>query len=80
MLALGKQPKEAEETFYVAADVKLFLSSLQAGVISPLEHTKRPLRAATMLRALECVRLIRLKQPSIRVGGSSAKHPILHAP
>jgi hypothetical protein len=31
MLALGKQPSEEEETFYVATDVKLFLSSLRAG-------------------------------------------------
>jgi hypothetical protein len=55
MLALGKHRKQAEEeeTFYVSADVKLFLSSL---------------RAATMLRALACVRRIRLKPPSIRVG------------
>jgi hypothetical protein len=30
-LALGKQPSEEEETFYVATDVKLFLSSLRAG-------------------------------------------------
>jgi hypothetical protein len=53
MLALGKQPEEEEETFYVGADVKLFLSSL---------------RATTVPRALACVRLISLKPPSIRVG------------
>jgi hypothetical protein len=54
LLALGKdKPPHEEETFYVGADVKLFLSSL---------------RAATVLRALECVRRIRLKPPSIRVG------------
>jgi hypothetical protein len=57
-----------EETFYVDADVKLSLSSLRAEAISPLEHTKRSLRAATVPRALECVRLISLKPPSIRVG------------
>jgi hypothetical protein len=44
---------QEEETFYVGADVKLFLSSL---------------RAATVPRALECVRLSSLKPPSIRVG------------
>jgi hypothetical protein len=57
-----------EETFYVGADVKLFLSSLRVEAIAPLEHTKRSLRAATVPRALECVRLIGLKPPSIRVG------------
>jgi hypothetical protein len=68
MLGLGKTTSGEEETFYVPADVKLFLSSLRAEAISPLEHTKRPLRVATVLRALECVRRIRLKRPSIRVG------------
>jgi hypothetical protein len=53
MLSLGKGHTGEEETFYVAVDVKLFLSSL---------------RAATVPRALECVRLIRLTPPSIRVG------------
>jgi hypothetical protein len=69
MLALGTQQQPpAEETFYVGADVKLFLSSLRAEAISPLAHTKRSLRAATVPRALECVRLSSLKPPSIRVG------------
>jgi hypothetical protein len=69
MLAMGKKLlTNEEETFYVGADVKLFLSSLRAEAISPFEHTKRSLRAATVLRALACVRLIRLKPPSIRVG------------
>jgi hypothetical protein len=53
MLAQGKSLTHEEETFYVAADVKRALSSL---------------RAATVPRALECVRLIRRKPPAIRVG------------
>jgi hypothetical protein len=68
MLALGTPPSEEEETFYVGADVKLFLPSLRAAVISALKHPKRSLRAAAVPRALACVRLIRLKPPSIRVG------------
>jgi hypothetical protein len=37
LLALGKhQPPQEEETFYVATDVKLFLSALRAGRSLPL--------------------------------------------
>ena len=68
IVPLGTQPSEAEETFYVGAEVKLFLSSLQAKAISPLEQTKRSRRAATVPRALECVRLIGLKPPALRGG------------
>jgi hypothetical protein len=50
------------------ADVKRFLSSLRAKAISPLEHPKRSLRAATVPRALACVRRLRLKPPALRVG------------
>jgi hypothetical protein len=64
----GKTTEGEEETFYVGADVKLFLSALRAEAIWPLAPTKRPLRAATVLRALEGVRRIRLTRPSLRVG------------
>jgi hypothetical protein len=65
---VGLKLANKEETFYVGAAVKLFLSPLRAEAISPLEHTKRSLRAAAVPRALEGVRLIRLKPPAIRVG------------
>src|SRR5262245_35785787 len=71
MLALGKRVSNLKRRrpSMLPLMSSFFLSFRQAEAISPLANIKRPLRVATVLRALACVRRIRLKRPSIRVGG-----------
>ena len=69
MLSLDNSHSHEEETFYVAAIVKLFLSSLRSeGTLSPREcHMTSP-AGALCWGLSECVRLTRLKRPSSRAG------------
>ena len=58
-----------EETFYVAAVVKLFLSSLRSEALLAFRAYQTTAPANDLCWGLaECVRLTRLKRPSIRVG------------